>query len=368
MHDPRFEKLAKLLIEYSLQVKKGDLMIISGADVAAPLIRAAFREAMKSGAQVTSRVALDGLEEIFYKEASEQQLTFVSPFSKYEYEKTTVMLTLWGGFNPKNLTGIDPKRKAAAQKARFELTKIFMERSSNGEMRWCGTMFPNQASAQEAEMSLEEYEDFVFKACFVDQPDPMAQWKRVAKEQEGIVNFLNARKKIKVEGNDTDLTINVAGRKWINCCGQMNMPDGEVFTGPIEDSAQGTIRYSYPAIYGGREVVDVRLTFKDGRVTQAKAEKGEEFLKAMIAMDEGAKRIGEFAMGTNYGIQKFTKDTLFDEKIGGTIHLALGYSLPESGGVNQSGMHWDMVCDLKGGGRMFADGEKFYENGKFLIE
>lgn len=367
MHDPRFEKLAKLLIEYSLQVKKGDLMIISGADVAAPLARAAYREAMKAGANVTSRVALEGLEEIFYKEASERQLTFVSPFTKYEYENATVLLSFWGGFNPKNLTGIDPKRKAAVQKARHELTKIFMERSSNGAMRWCGTMFPNQASAQEAEMSLEEYEDFVFKACFVDRPDPVGEWKRVAKEQERIVTFLNAKKTIKVEGLDTDLTLNVAGRKWINCCGQMNMPDGEVFTGPIEDSAQGTIRYTYPAIYGGREVVDVRLTFKDGKVTRAKAEKGEELLQAMIAMDEGARRIGEFAIGTNYGIQKFTKDTLFDEKIGGTIHLALGYSLPESGGVNQSGIHWDMVCDLKDGGRISADGETFYENGKFLI-
>jgi aminopeptidase len=278
-----------------------------------------------------------------------------------------VLLTLWGGFNTKNLTGIDPKRKSAAQKARLELTKIFMERTATGDMRWCGTMFPNQANAQEAEMSMEEYEDFVFKACFVDRPDPTAEWRRVEREQERIVLFLNAKKVIKVEGIDTDLTLTVAGRKWINCCGRMNMPDGEVFTGPIEDSAQGIVRFTYPAIYGGREVTDVRLTFKDGKVTQAKAEKGEDFLRAMIDTDDGAKRVGEFAMGTNYGIQRFTKDILFDEKIGGTIHLALGHSLAESGGVNESGIHWDMICDLKNGGRMWADGEKFYEDGKFLI-
>ncbi len=216
-------------------------------------------------------------------------------------------------------------------------------------------------------MSLAEYEDFVFQACFVGKPDPVAEWRRVAKEQERIVNYLNAKKTIKVEGKDTDLTVAVSGRKWINCCGLRNMPDGEVFTGPVEDSAQGRIRYSYPAIYGGKEVVDVRLEFKDGKVTEARAEKGEDLLQAMIAMDEGAKRIGEFAIGTNYGVQRFTKNTLFDEKIGGTIHLALGFSIPESGGVNQSGIHWDMVCDLKEGGRIFADGEKFYEDGKFLI-
>ena len=367
MQDPRIEKLAKVLVEYSLEVKKGDLMIIQAAEPAAPMVRAAYREALRAGAHVITRVALEGLDEIFFKEASEEQLTYVSELRKLETEKATVMLNLWGGFNPKALTAVDPKRMAMTQKAHFELSKRFMERSTKGELRWCGTMFPNSASAQEAEMSLAEYEDFVFQACFVDQPDPVAEWKRVAKEQERIVNFLNAKKTIKVEGKDTDLTVSVGGRKWINCCGQRNMPDGEVFTGPVEDSANGKIRYTYPAIYGGKEVVDVRLTFKDGMVTEAKAEKGEELLRAMIAMDEGAKRIGEFAIGTNYGVKRFTKNTLFDEKIGGTIHLALGFSITESGGVNQSGIHWDMVCDLKAGGRIFADGKKFYEDGKFLI-
>jgi aminopeptidase len=367
MQDPRTERLADVLINYSLGVKKGDLMVIQAMDVAAPLVKAAFREAIRAGAHVTTRIVLDGLAEIFYKEASEEQLSFVSPFKRFETEKPTVVLSLWGGANPKELTGVAPQRVAMNQKANSELTRIFMERSTNGELRWCGAQFPNSASAQEADMSLADYEDFVFKACFVDRPDPVAEWKKVAKEQERMVQFLNTKKTIRVEGKDTDLTVNVAGRKWINCCGQMNMPDGEVFTGPVEDSAQGVIRFTYPAVYGGREVVDVRLTFKDGVVTEAKAEKGEEMLKTMIAMDEGSRRIGEFALGTNYGIQRFTKDTLFDEKIGGTIHVALGFSLPESGGKNLSGIHWDMVCDLKSGGRMFADGEMFYENGKFLI-
>ncbi len=367
MQDPRIEKLAGILIDYSLRVKKGDLMIIQAADVAAPLVKAAYRAAIKAGAHVTTRIALDGLDEIFYKEAGEEQLTFVSPFKRFDTEKPTVVLSLWGGFNPKDLTGVDPQRMAKKQKAHSELSRIFMERSTRGELRWCGTQFPSASGAQEAEMSLADYEDFVFRGCFADRPDPIAEWKKVAKEQERIATFLDTKKTIRVEGRDTDLKLNVAGRKWINCCGEMNMPDGEVFTGPLEDSAQGTVRFTYPAVYGGREVVDVRLTFKNGEVIEAKAEKGEDMLKTMIAMDEGSRRIGEFAIGTNYGIQRFTKDTLFDEKIGGTIHLALGYSLPESGGKNLSGIHWDMVCDLKNGGRMFADGEKFYEDGRFLI-
>jgi aminopeptidase len=367
MQDPRIEKMADVLIRYSLEVKKGDLMLINATDAAAPLVKAAYRKALQAGAHVTMRVALEGIDEIFFKEAGEDQLTFVSPFKRFDTEKPTAILGIWGGFNPKNLTSVDPQRLAKAKKAQSELQRIYMERSARGEMRWCGTLFPNPAGAQEADMSLVEYEDFVFKACFADRPDPVAEWKKVAQDQERIVTFLAGKKCIRVEGKDTDLTLSVAGRKWINCCGQKNMPDGEVFTGPVENSAQGIIRYSYPAVYGGKEVVDVRLSFKDGTVTEARAEKGQDLLRSMIAVDDGARRIGEFAIGTNYGIQRFTKDTLFDEKIGGTIHLALGFSIPESGGVNQSGIHWDMVCDLKSGGRMLADGETFYENGRFLI-
>jgi len=367
MNDPRVEKLAKVLVAYSLGLRRGDVFIIQGMDVAAPLIKAIYREGMQAGAHVITRVSVEGLDEIFYKEASEEQLTYVSELRRFEVEKITATVSLMGGYNVKGLTGIDPRRMAMTQKANLEIMRRFMERAAKGELRWCGTMWPNHASAQEAEMSLTEYEDFVYKACFVDKPDPVAEWRRVAGEQDRIVQFLSAKKMIRVEGQDTDLTVNVTGRKWINCAGEENMPDGEIFTGPIEDSAKGRIRYTYPAIYGSKEVVDVRLTFKEGKVVEANAAKGEDLLQAMIAMDEGAKCIGEFAIGTNYGIQRFTKNTLFDEKIGGTMHVALGFSIPESGGVNQSGIHWDMVCDLKEGGRITADGEKFYEDGKFLI-
>jgi aminopeptidase len=367
MEDPRVGNLAKVLVEYSVAVKKGDLFLIEGTDLAAPLIRALYREGLRAGAFVTTRVGVEGIAEIFFREASEEQLTHVSEFRKFDIEHATALVSLMGGYNTKNLTRVDSQRQAMTQKANFEISRTFIERSARGELRWCGTMWPNHANAQDAEMSLSEYEDFVFAACFVDKPDPVSEWRRVSGDQERIVQFLSRKKAIRVEGKDTDLTVNVTGRTWINCDGGKNMPDGEIFTGPIENSAQGHIRYSYPAIYAGKEVVDVRLVFDQGRVVKAAAEKGQELLDSMIEMDEGARRIGEFAIGTNYGIQRFTKNTLFDEKIGGTVHIALGFSIPESGGLNQSGIHWDMVCDLKEGGRIYADGEKFYEDGKFLI-
>jgi aminopeptidase len=235
-------------------------------------------------------------------------------------------------------------------------------------MTWCGTQYPTNAEAQEAEMSLAEYEDFVFKAGFLDRPDPVGEWKELSKEQDRIAKMLSKYKRIRVVAKDTDLALNVAGRNWINCDGKENFPDGEIFTSPLEDSAEGSIRFTYPALYRKREANDVRLRFESGRVVEARAAKGEDFLNSMVSMDEGARRIGEFSFGTNYQIQKFTKNTLFDEKIGGTIHVAIGASLPETGGVNVSALHWDMVCDLRQDGEVYGDDTLIYKRGKFLTE
>ena len=215
-------------------------------------------------------------------------------------------------------------------------------------------------------MSLSDYEDFVYAACKVDQDDPIAAWKQQRAKQQHIVDFLNTRKQIRIVAPDTDLSYGVAGRQWINCYGDNNFPDGEVFTGPEENSAEGYIRYSFPAIYMGREVNDIRLWFEKGKVVKATADKGEELLHSLIAMDEGAAFLGEVAFGTNYGIQHFSRNMLFDEKIGGTVHLALGAGYPESGSVNKSGLHWDMLCDMRQGGEAYADGELFYKDGQFL--
>jgi aminopeptidase len=368
MRDPRYEKLAKVLVEYSVGVGKGDLVGIQGAAIAEPLLSEVYRAALEAGAHPFLRLQLPGLAETFYKTAKQHQLKYVNPIAEFETENVDKIISIWADENTKALAGVDPKKQAIRSRATSKLFLRFMERESMGELKWVGTQFPCNASAQDAEMSLADYEDFVFTACMVHRSDPTAAWKRVHRQQEKICKFLNKRKKIRVVAKGTDLSMNVEGRKWINCDGKANMPDGEIFTGPIEDSVEGTVSFSFPAYYAGREADGVALTFKKGKVVKATATKNQDFLTAMLDSDDGARRIGEFAIGTNYSIQKFTRNTLFDEKIGGTFHMALGASIPESGGLNQSGVHWDIVNDMRQDGKIYADGKVIYKDGKFVIE
>jgi aminopeptidase len=257
-------------------------------------------------------------------------------------------------------------RNSAARRPIFE---IFMNRAAEGKLNWTGTQFPCQASAQDADMSLGEYEDFVFGAGLLNEPDPVAAWNKVSQRQQKLVDFLNGKSDYHVvAANGTDIRMSVAGKKWINCDGHENFPDGEVFSGPVIDSASGVVHFSFPAVHGGREVEDVRLKFKDGKVIEASAGKGEEFLISMLDMDGGSRFLGECAIGTNYSITRYTKNTLFDEKIGGTVHFALGAGYPETGNSNQSGLHWDMVVDLRKGGFVEIDGTKISEDGRFTRE
>ncbi|MEI6085474.1 MAG: aminopeptidase [Verrucomicrobiota bacterium] len=366
MPDPRLVKLARLLTEYSVKLKPGDIVTINGESLAAPAIREVYRAALKCGAFVITDIALDGLPEIFYGTASKEQLQWVSPFAKFKVKHIDASIGFWADENTKSLTNVDPKRLAAASSARKPLSKIFMDRSASGALRWVGTQWPCQASAQDAEMSLEEYEDFVYSAGHLDDPDPIQTWKRISKSQQALTDFLNKAREIRIVAEDTDIRYSCKGRKWVNCDGHCNFPDGEVFTGPVETSVTGHVKYSFPAVHNGREVHGARLTFAAGKVVKAEADKGEEFLRAMIAMDQGSCYLGEAAIGTNYNIKRYTKNTLFDEKIGGTIHLALGAGYPETGNRNRSGLHWDMVCDLRKGGEIYADGELIQKNGRFL--
>jgi aminopeptidase len=249
--------------------------------------------------------------------------------------------------------------------SRRELTEIFYRRVAEGKLRWTGLPYPISAEAQEASMALEEYEDFVYSSCLLEAEDPIGEWKKVNEQQKKTCEFLDKAKEIHITGEDTDITFSVQGRKWINCAGKENMPDGEVFTGPVENSVNGTVRFTYPGIYAGREVEDIKLTFKDGRVVKASAAKGDDFLQQILKV-EGADRIGEASIGTNYGITKFTKNMLFDEKMGGTIHMALGNAYPESLGQNKSAVHWDILKDMRKGGEIYADDKLFYKNGKFI--
>lgn len=362
------KKLAKVLCHYSLNIKKNEIVKIEGKYNSLPLIISFYEEVLNKGAFPFVKIIIEETMEIFYKKAKEFQLKFIFPFDWLELKKVSSYLTIWTDFNKKYLTNVKSERIALFRKARKNYYAKLLSKIAKKEIKWCGTVYPDIANAMDAEMSLMEYEDFVFKSCFLDKKDPIKEWEKLSKWQEKIIRFLSKKEKIKVVGNSVDLEFSVKGRKWINCDGKENFPDGEIFTSPIENSANGFIRFSFPCVYGGKEVDGVELHFKEGEVVKAKAEKNEDYLLALINSDEGAKRIGEFSFGTNYNIQRFVKNTLFDEKIGGTIHLALGSSLFETGGKNKSSIHWDMVCDLRKEGEIYADNELIFKNGKFLID
>jgi aminopeptidase len=265
------------------------------------------------------------------------------------------------------LSAIDPSRQQIAQVAQSELMGVYMERSAAGELRWVGTLYPTNAHAQEADMSLEAFENFVFRACHADKEDPVAEWLAVRAVQQQLVDWLLGKEIVTVKGPNVDLQLSIAGRTFINSDGKRNMPSGEIFTGPVEESANGWVRFSYPAIVAGREVSGVELRFEDGNVVEAKAQKNEEFLLKTLDTDAGARYLGEFAVGTNYAIDRFTKSILYDEKIGGTIHMALGRGYPETGSKNVSAIHWDMICDMRDGGQIWVDDELFYDSGEFVV-
>ncbi len=364
MVDQRIEKLAKLCVQYSVDVKPNEHVMIEGSEQALPLIKELYKECLLRDAHPTVFANLD-LQYTFFKFAKEHQLKFVSPIQKFIAENIDASIGIFCEPNPKGLSTIDPEKIRIRSSSRKDIMETFLRRIAEGKLRWSGIPYPINAEAQEASMALQEYEDFVYSSCLLDKEDPVAEWKKIQQKQQKICNFLNQTDKIHVVGEETDLTFNVKGRKWINCSGKENMPDGEVFTGPIENSTNGTIRFTYPGIISGREVEDICLTFKDGRVVKASAAKGDDFLQQTLKI-EGADRLGETAIGTNYGITRFTKNMLFDEKMGGTIHMALGLAYPESGGQNKSAVHWDILKDMKKDAEIYADDKLFYKNGKFL--
>jgi aminopeptidase len=242
-----------------------------------------------------------------------------------------------------------------------------MKRGAEGGLRWMSTQFPTQAYAMEADMGFQEYQDFAFAACHADDdtPDPVAFWQGVQRDQQKHIDRLEGHDRVHLRGPNVDLALSVKGRKFVNACGLSNMPDGEIFTGPVENSLNGWVRYTFPAVIHGRVVEGVQLTFEEGKVVQASAVKNEPFLLRMLDTDAGARYVGEFAIGTNYQINRFTKNILYDEKIGGSFHMAVGAGYPETGSLNKSMIHWDMICDLSQDSQIVVDGEVMYENGKF---
>lgn len=373
MIDPRLAKLADVLVNYSLEVKPGQLVAIQIPAAAAGFAEECVRAVLQAGANPSVRLIPDGIGEVMLRYASEEQLRFTNPLWVHEAEIVDARIAVWSETNTKGMTGFDPKRLAALSQARRPILTRTMDRAAKGQLAWVGTLIPTPSHAQDAEMGTRAYEDFVFKAGLLDHPDPAASWRKLGEAQQRLIDFLTEKAAKNPEyrvtaPNGTDLVMSLAGKTWVNCEGKRNFPDGEVFTGPEPRSVSGTIKYDYPAVYMGSEVEGVELTFRDGKVVDARAGKGEAFLHAMLDQDEGARYIGECAIGTNYGIQRHTKNTLFDEKIGGTVHFALGEGYPQTGNMNKSGLHWDMVLDLRQGGTISVGGETFSRDGRFANE
>lgn len=365
--DERIRRFAQVLIHYSLAVQPGNLVAIHGSAEAMPLLREVYCETLRAGGYPDLRLDIEDAREIYLKEASEGQLDFVSPITRLINERYDCLLYIDAETNTRRLSRIDPQRIARRRKAHEEVDTIWSQRAAQGQMRWCYTQYPTHAYAQDASMSLEDYCEFIFKAGMLDAPNPIARWQELSARQQRLLGWLKGRKRVHILGKDTDLSFSIEGRTFLSCDGHLNFPDGEIYTGPLEHSANGAIHFNLPTAYEGRAVDGIQLRFEQGRVVEAHAAQGEDYLLSMLNMDEGARRIGEFAFGMNDGIREATRNILYDEKIGGTIHLALGRSYPESGGMNVSGLHWDMVYDLRQQGEVWIDDTLFLKNGKYLL-
>ena len=367
MKDERLEKLAEVLVCYSTNVQDGDAVCISGEDAALPFIKAVARAAVKRGGVIRYFVDIPDVDAEIIKNGEETQIAQPN-FRFGECAKSDVWISAWGTENTKTFQNVDSNKLKIRRLANNDNRRIYSTRMGDGSLRWCGTQFPTNGDAQNAGMSLEEYEDFVYEAGFLKEDNPVKKWKEMEEFHEKWIKYLDTKKELHILSKDTDIRVNIAGRKWINCCGKENFPDGEIFTSPVENDINGYITFSYPSIINGQEFEEVRLTVEQGRIIEAvcKNSKKQEELLSYIDTDRGSRYFGEVAIGTNYGIQRHTKNILFDEKIGGSMHMAIGEAFKEAGGVNESAIHWDMINDMKECGKIYADGELFYEKGYFL--
>lgn len=367
MADPRLSRLANVLVNYSLEVQKGETVAIEANANSFPLALETSRAVLRAGGHPFLTWRDSAFTEVFLQEANAEQLAYIHEPIRHIYEQYDCRIALLAESNTRNLSNVPAEKEVQWRNASRSLMQTFMQRSAKNDARWVLTLVPTQAYAQDADMSLNEFEEFVYSACHVDKEDPIAEWQNISRQQQKFVDYLVGKKKVRVVGPHADLSLSIADRTFINSDGRRNMPCGEIFTGPVEQSVNGWVKFTFPAIYGGREVEGVTLNFEEGKVVKATAAKNEQFLQKILDTDAGARYLGEFAIGTNHNIQRFTRSILFDEKIGGTIHMALGASYPETGGKNQSAIHWDMICDMRDGGQIFVDDELFYENGHFLV-
>ena len=357
--DARIRNLARTMTRYCLSAQPREVFAINGGVAAAPLMEALNEELLRAGAWPLLRMLPDGAGEAVFFHGQEHHLDEVSPAEKAIVKTLAGTAYIYSSRNTRSLSAVDPAQQGRLARASRPLKDQLLKK------KWTLTLFPTEAYAQDAEMRLQDFEDFVYAATFSDEADPVAAWLDLRVRQDKLIAKLEGAEEVRIVGPGTDLRMRIGGRTFINSPGVHNMPSGEVFTGPVEDSVEGEITYDFPVVNQGREIDGIRLVFRKGEVVEAQARKNEAYLLQMLEMDPGARRVGELGIGTNFRIQRFIKNILFDEKIGGTVHVALGVSYPETGGKNKSSLHWDMIKDLRQGGALYIDGKCIQEDGVF---
>ncbi|GAB4245169.1 MAG: aminopeptidase [Saprospiraceae bacterium] len=365
-HRSVLSKYAQLLVHYCVELQKGDRLYVSTTTLAEPLVREIYREALQVGAMVEVDLSFREQGRIFLTQANDEQLAYTPVLYKKAMEEFDAFIHIRAPFNLREEQNVDQAKANKRREALKPVSKAYFERTATRALKRNLCQYPTLANAQEAGMSLEEYEHFVFNACKLFEHNPTEAWIKVRNNQQRIVDRLNACSEVRYAGPNIDVRFSCKGRTWINSDGRTNMPSGEVYTSPVEDSVNGKVYFNYPVVYSGHMVEGITLWIKDGYVEKWQAEQGQELLDEVFKLP-GARRFGEAAIGTNYEIDRFTKNILFDEKIGGTVHMAIGQSYLQAGGKNESPIHWDMITDMKNGGEIFADGELIYKNGAFLI-
>jgi len=373
--DSRTINLARILIDYSADIQPGDRILLEAQPVAEPLIRALFERTLERGGHplvmisLSGQVTQSGFDDVLLNKACAEQLDYVSPFYQMAYDHFESRIRVHSSTNTKALSNVNPATMARRSKATQSILDAQFKRGDEGKFKWVTTQYPTLAYAQDAEMSFEEYESFLYSSCHAEDPesDPVASWNKVREEQQRLVDAFAGHDQVCVRSPHCDFNLSIKDRVFLNACGHHNMPDGEIFTGPVEESAQGWINFNFPVVFQGSEADGVKLRFEEGKVVEAIAEKNQTLLDRMLNVDTGAAYLGEFAFGTNYGIQSHTKNILFDEKIGGTFHIAFGAGYPQTGSKNKSAIHWDMICDLRQDSEVLLDGELIYKDGSFLI-
>jgi aminopeptidase len=359
-------KYAHLLVHYCVNIQEGEKLYVRSTTEAEPLIREIYRYALRAGAQVEVELDFREKNRIFLQEAKEAQLKYLPLLQQEAMQNFDAYLYIRAPFNLREDQDVDTQKATIRQTAMKPISQTYFDRTATRELKRNLCQYPTVAAAQNAGMSLEAYEDFIFGACKLYEEDPVAAWIEVRKKQQKIVDLLNSRTQVRYVTEGTDITFSTKGRTWINSDGQTNMPSGEVYTSPVENSVNGQVHFSFPGLYMGHEVEGVTLWVKDGYIEKWEADRGQDFLDKIFTL-EGTRRFGEAAIGTNYDIDRMTRNILFDEKIGGTVHMAIGQSYQQAGGKNQSSVHWDMITEMRNGGEIYADDEKIYENGYFLI-